>query len=181
MEKYLEYSQEILQELADKYPSCEYRFKLLELSVGISIFFVLAESSALEEDNLWQKVSEEIALKYQPKLESVYEKWNLYIIYVTSDKISKELKNKIENNKFSSRKIIEDNYSLKLDKCEEDRLIIKHITNSDLKEIVDKTTEINISKYVPINSNLWKLLDNEDKIIGDKEAQEFIVNELNKK
>ena len=37
-------------------------------------FFVLANSSVLEENNLWQKISEEIALKYQPKLESVYEK-----------------------------------------------------------------------------------------------------------
>ena len=36
-----------------------------------------------------------------------------YIIYVTNDKTSKELKNKIENDKFSSRKIVEDNFFTK--------------------------------------------------------------------
>ena len=61
------------------------------------------------------------------------------------------------------------------------QLIIIHITNSDLKEIVDKTSEVNITKYIPVNPNLWKLLDTDDKVIGDKEAQEFIVKELNKK
>ena len=81
-------------------------------------------------------------MKYQPKLESVYEKWNLYIIYVTNDKTSKELKNKIENDKFSSRKIVEDNFSQKFNEQEANKLIIIHITNSDLKEIVDKTSEV---------------------------------------
>jgi hypothetical protein len=181
MEKYSEYSQEILQELSKKYTNCIFNFQLVELNVRISVFFVLTHSSVLEENNLWQKISEEVALKYQPKLESVYEKWNLYIIYVTNNKTSKELKNKIENDKFSSRKIVEDNFSQKFNEDEASKLIIKHITNSDLKEIVDTTVEVNISKYVPINPDLWKLLDTGDKIIGDKEAQEFIVKELNKK
>ena len=84
-------------------------------------------------------------MKYQPKLESVYEKWNLYIIYVTNDKTSKELKNKIENDKFSSRKIVEDNFSQKFNEQEANKLIIIHITNSDLKEIVDKMVEEKIN------------------------------------
>lgn len=181
MGKYSEYSQEILQELSNKYTNCTFNFQLVELNVNISVFFVLTNSSVLEENNLWQKISEEVALKYQSKLDSIYEKWNLYIIYVTNDKTSKELKNKIENDKFSSRKIVEDNFYQVLGESESAELIIKHITNSDLKEIVDTTKEINISKYVPINSDLWKLLDTEDKVIGDKEAQEFIVKELNNK
>ena len=100
---------------------------------------------------------------------------------MTNDKTSKELKNKIENDKFSSRKIVEDNFSQKFNEQEANKLIIIHITNSDLKEIVDKTSEVNITKYIPVNPNLWKLLDTDDKVIGDKEAQEFIVKELNKK
>ena len=181
MEKYQEYSQEILQQLSNKYTNCTFNFKLVELNVNISVFFVLTNSSVLEESNLWQKISEEVALKYQPKLDSIYEKWNLYIIYVTHDKTSKELKNKIENDKFSSRKIVEDNFYQEFGESECAELIIKHITNSDLKEIVDTTTEVNISKYIPLNTDLWKLLDTEDKVIGDKEAQECIVKELNKK
>ena len=67
MGKYSEYSQEILQELSNKYTNCTFDFQLVELNVSISVFFVLANSSVLEENNLWQKISEEIALKYQPK------------------------------------------------------------------------------------------------------------------
>lgn len=181
MGKYSEYSQDTLKELSAKHSDCKFGFQHIEISVRISVFFVLSNSTILEKNNLWQKISEEIALKFQPKLESVYEKWNLYIIYVTDDKVSKELKNKIENDKFSSRKIVEDNFSKELNESEENELIIQHITNSDLKEIVDKTEEVNVQKYVPINTDLWKLLDREEKVVGDKEAQEFIIKELNKK
>lgn len=180
MGKYSEYSQDTLKELSAKHSDCRFSFQHVEISVIISVFFVVAKSTVIEKDNLWQKISEEIALKFQPKLESVYEKWNLYVIYVTADQTSKELKNKIENDKFSSRKIVEENFSKELSKTEENQLIIKHITNSDLKEIVDKTPEVNIQKYIPLNTTLWKLLNQEDKVIGDKEAQEFIIKELNR-
>ena len=56
-----------------------------------------------------------------------------------------------------------------------------YVDDIKLQEIVDKTSEVNITKYIPVNPNLWKLLDTDDKVIGDKEAQEFIVKELNKK
>ena len=60
-------------------------------------------------------------------------------------------------------------------------LVVYYTQSGQLKEIVDKTSEVNITKYIPVNPNLWKLLDTDDKVIGDKEAQEFIVKELNKK
>ena len=41
MGKYSEYSQEILQELSNKYTNCTFDFQLVELNVCISVFFVL--------------------------------------------------------------------------------------------------------------------------------------------
>lgn len=179
MERYLEYSIDVINQLKEKYNACDFRFCLTQTNVNISVFFVLADSFTLSEENLWEKISKEIALKYQSKLETIYEKWNLYVIYVTNDVAPKELKNKIENDKFSSRKIVEDSYSEEFNDNEANRLIIKHITNSDLKEIVDATQEVTISTYAPKNEKLWELLLAEEKLIGDRKAQEAFVKKIN--
>ena len=178
MGKYSEYSQDVLRELTDKYSSCKFDFQMVSESVDISVFFVLTKSSVLEENDLWRKISEEIALKYQPKLESVYEKWNLYLIYVTSDKTSKELKNKIENDKFSSRKIVEDGYSIVFNSEEANQLIIKHITNSDLKDILAQTHDIIKEKYQPINTELWKLIQSDVSFSRDTDLQKQIIEQI---
>lgn len=178
MEKYLEYSTEVINQLKEKYKSCDFQFQLAQSNVNISVFFVLAKSSVLSDENSWENISKEIALKYQSKLESVYEKWNIYIIYITSDVTPKELKNKIENDKFSSRKIVEDSYNKEFNDHEAHQLIVKHITNSDLKEIVDATKEVIISTYVPEDKNLWKLLEKEEKISGDRNAQEEFIKKI---
>lgn len=178
MEKYLGYSVDLINQLKEKHKTCDFRFCLTHTNVNISVFFVLADSSNLSKENLWDNISKEIALKYQSKLETVYEKWNLYIIYVTKDIAPKELKNKIENDKFSSRKIVEDSYSEEFNDNEAKRLTIKHITNSDLKEIVDATQEVTISTYLPKNEKLWELLLAEEKLIGDRKAQEEFVKKI---
>lgn len=179
MEKYLEYSMDVINQLKEKYETCDFRFYLTHTNVNISVFFVLANSSTLSEENLWENISKEIALKYQSKLETVYEKWNLYIIYITSDIAPKELKNKIENDKFSSRKIVEDSYSKEFNENEANRLTVKHITNADLKEIVEATQEVTISTYIPKNEKLWELLLDEEKLIGDRKAQEAFIKKIN--
>jgi hypothetical protein len=143
------------------------------------VFFVFANSLTLSEENLWKNISKEIALKYQSKLETVYDKWNLYTIYVTSDDIPKDLKKQIENDKFSSRKIVEGSYDKEFNEDEANRLIVKHITNTDLKVIVDDTEQVSISEYIPKNANLWKLLIKEEKIIGDRKNQKEILQKIN--
>lgn len=179
MEKYLEYSIDVINQLKEKYKTCDFQFRLSQSNVNISVFFVLANSSILSEESLWGNISKEIALKFQSKLETVYEKWNLYIIYITSDITPKELKNKIENDKFSSRKIVEDSYDIEFNDDEANRLIVKHITNADLKEIVEATQEVIISAYIPKNEKLWKLLLDEEKLIGDRKAQEAFIEKIN--
>ncbi len=179
MEKYLEYSAEVNKQLKKKYENFDFQFQLIKANVNISVFFVFTDSISLSEENRWENISKEIALKYQSKLETVYEKWNLYIIYITSDMTPKELKNKIENDKFSSRKIVEDSYNKEFNNEEANRLIVKHITNADLKEIVEKTQEVTIATYVPKNEKLWELLLKEEKVIGDRKVQKEFIKKIN--
>lgn len=179
MEKYLEYSTDVINQLKEKYKNCDFQFRLTQSKVNISVFFVLTNSFNLSKENLWENISKEIALKYQSKLETVYEKWNLYIIYITRDITPKELKNKIENDKFSSRKIVEDSYNKEFNDNEANLLIVKHITNADLKEIVEETQEVTISEYIPKNEKLWGLLLDGEKLIGDRKAQEAFIKKIN--
>ncbi len=146
----------------------------------INIFFLQADNVTINEN--WKRFSNMVAANYQNSgymSDREFDKWNFYIIYISKDTLSKELKNKIENDKFSSRKIVEDSYSEEFNDNEASRLTIKHITNSDLKEIVDSTQEVTISTYNPKNEKLWELLLAEEKLIGDRKAQETFVKKIN--
>lgn len=146
----------------------------------INIFFLEANSDIINES--WKRFSNMVAANYQTSeymSNREFDKWNFYIIYISKDEVSKELKNKIENDKFSSRKIVEDSYDKKFDNEEANRLIVKNITNADLKEIVEKTQEVTISAYIPKNEKLWQLLVKEEKVIGDRKAQEDFIKKIN--
>ena len=110
-----------------------------------------------------------------------FEKWNFYIIYVSTEKLSKELKNKIENDRFSSRKIVEDNYINEFNSDEANRLIIKHITNTDLKDILNQTQDKIQVEYEPVDAELWKLVHNETSFARDTDSQKQIVEQITNK
>ena len=145
----------------------------------INVFFLEADSVTINDN--WKRFSNMVADDYQNSeymSDKEFDRWNFYIIYISKDNISKELKNKIENDKFSSRKIVEDVYIGEFNNNEANRLIVKHIINSDLKEIVDATQEVTISEYVPKDENIWRLLEKEEKISGDKKAQEELIKKI---
>lgn len=156
---------------------CHYRN---EDSFKVNIFFLEADSNTIDE--IWKRFSNMVAANYQNSEymgDSKFDKWNFYIIYLSKDIVSKELKNKIENDKFSSRKIVEDAYDKEFNNEEANRLIVKHITNVDLKEIVEATQETSTSAYVPENKKLWELLAKEEKVSGDRKAQEEFIKKIN--
>jgi hypothetical protein len=153
-----------------------------EDSFRINVFFIEANNSDLLDKN-WKTFSNMIAVNYQNSenlSDNEFERWNFYTIYISKDNITKELKNQIENDKFSSRKIVEDSFNKVFNDDEANNLIIKHITNSDLKEIVELTQEVTISEYLPQNQNIWDLLEQEEKVIGDRETQRKLIKDIAK-
>ncbi len=151
-----------------------------EDSFQLNIFFIEADIDFINDE--WNRFSKMVALNYQNSeymSDSDFDRWNFYIVYILKDSISKELKVQIENDKFSSRKIVEDSYDKEFNHDEANRLIVKHITNTDLKKIVDETEQVSISEYIPKNPELWKLLIKEEKVIGDRETQKGILQKIN--
>lgn len=149
-----------------------------EESWKINVFFFTGDSDYIQDN--WQKFSSSISAVYQSMLttrKDEFERWNFYIIYISPNKIPKDIKNKIENDKFSSRKIIEDNYDNELNDELANNLIVKHITNSDLVDIVEKTKENYFKEYIPLYQDLWEEVP-EESILGDKNQQKNIVDKL---
>ncbi|MEZ7506059.1 ABC-three component system middle component 1 [Flavobacterium sp. Arc2] len=178
MENYLPYKENILKELTETYKSLIFKFIIEKININISVLFVYGLSKDFEENDNWEKISEEIALKYQSKISDVIDKWNIYIIYVCQDKTTKELKNKIENNRFSNRKIVEDDFQTELTDEKANELIIKHITNTDLIKVIADTNGSLQEVYSPINQNLWELIPKDDTINGDTSKQKYLIELL---
>lgn len=159
---------------------CKVYHYINEESFKINVFFLEAGKAVLNDS--WKRFSNMVAANYQNAehmSDSEFDRWNFYIIYISKDSVAKELKNKIENDKFSSRKIVEDSYDKEFNHEEANRLIVKHITNADLKEIVEETKETSISAYAPENKKLWELLAKEEKVSGDRKAQEEFIKQIN--
>ncbi|MFK8399143.1 ABC-three component system middle component 1 [Pseudomonas sp. BGr12] len=85
-----------------------------------------------EEDlvNLWGQVSSVIAYEFQAKLDSKFEAWNIYLVFIVSDPVSKSVKYQIENDKFSMRKLVVSNVNA--DFCVE-TFLNNELLGADLK------------------------------------------------
>lgn len=145
----------------------------------ISIFISFFENQNVLKE-IWEDISSALASTFQANLkgkENQFEKWNIYIIYVCKGNVDKELKNKIETNKFSNRKIVEDNFSDKVTEEKAIGLIIKHITNTDLQAIVDNTKVV-LNLYEPNNHNIWDLMPKSELISGNTDLQKNILQQL---
>lgn len=180
MENYSVYSDDILKDLSNRFQYLSFTYSVKDIGVKISVFLVQGKSSDIKQEDSWRLISEEIALKFQSKMDSKDDKWNLYIIYVCSDKVDKELKAKIENDKFSSRKIVIANQTERLKKESVNNLIVQHITNTDLIDTVNKTNESVEKKYEPNSKSIWDLIPKGDSIIGNTKLQTNIIEQLKK-
>jgi hypothetical protein len=117
---------------------------------GIAHAFFLKYQNVDEINDSWRKVSNFIALKCQSRILDDFGKWNTYLFLISGRSLGIDVKYKIENDTFSSRKIvIEDNSSY-------DDIINKHILNSDLEITIENYREQN-----PLNKRdfLWALLE----------------------
>ncbi len=178
MKNYLTYKETILSDLSESFEEFTFKCFIKKININISVFFVYGASNNLNKNDNWQKISEEIALKYQSKINDLNDKWNIYIIYVCSNEVNKTLKNKIENDKFSSRKIVEDKFEGVLTDEKVNEFIIKHITNTDLKDLVERTIENTELDYEPVEQKIWNIIPKNSLISGDKKLQTGLLEQI---
>ncbi|WP_167619102.1 ABC-three component system middle component 1 [Maribellus sediminis] len=153
----------------------------------VNVFFYVATSKEIKQN--WLSVRNALAVTYQSDLveseiKTEFKRWNMYIIFIAHDSISKSLKNAIESDKFSSRKIVEDCFEGEFSDASANELIIKHITSTDLDELInyelDKKKQQNTSlEYTPANKFIWNSIPVDD-LKRDINTQDSILAELEK-
>lgn len=140
------------------FPETTIENSIVELEKGRAhcIFIRTPNEKFLLEN--WKSITNSIAMNYQNHLETSFEKWNVYLFFLMSRNLDElNLKYTIENNTFSSRKIIED-ASLSTGV-----LINKHVVNElSLDSDVNRTT----SNEFSYNSIIYDVL--KDKTIKKK-------------
>lgn len=70
--------------------------------------FVIQLTNVNTLKNVWEILSARIALGFQTGLPNDIEMFNIYLIFLSKERVSREIKYKIEQNKYCCRKLVED-------------------------------------------------------------------------
>lgn len=119
--------------------------------------FTIQINAKMKLEEIWQDIVDEIAAYFLTVFENEYETWNFYIVFLADFKIPKDVKYKIENDKYSSRKIVMDELPKPIDKEKIINNISKRIFQLDIgmEKNAEKPQE-NLSKIM--DRKLFKLI-----------------------
>lgn len=128
-----------------------------EISFGGIIPIMFVRFSDLEAlTKTWKDFNSYVAAEYMTLIKDEYSKWNFYVFYLSSEYVGKKLKYEIENNKFSSRKIVIEGNNL-ITETEINLLISEHITNDNLQVGIVNPKSSNLKKNITISKILDKI------------------------
>jgi len=152
-------------------------FPIKELSLGELVFggvipLIFVSFKSLDDlKKNWKDFNSQITTDIVINLKEEYSRWNFYIFFFSKDLVPKSLKYEIENNKFSSRKIVIENCEFITEEVIKNELS-EHITNDNIQVNVERK---NISKFEK-NVSLAKIID---KFSLNKKNDDDLQNALN--
>jgi len=125
-------------------------------------------------NDYWKVIVDNVAIHVQSKLESIIELYNVYIIFFIEE-INEQLLYKIEQDKYSSRKIVIKK-AMPMSEEELKDIISKRLFYFDIEK---SENDFSISKILKsYGKEFYKYIDNKDSI-KDEDIDE-IANILNK-
>lgn len=141
---------ELMDTFKQQFDGAQLSYKAIHLNKGLVHTFFIKNSSEDSLKNTWRKISNFMAINFQNNLENEFERWNLYLFFLNEQRISNNLKYQIENDTFSSRKIVID---LEMD---QDAIINDYILNNNLN-ISKENLKTKKNDFRP-NALVWNLL-----------------------
>lgn len=104
----------------------------------VNVFTLVFDNIQTLSEN-WRDLYSSIAAYFQAGLpqNADFERWNIYLIYISRVEVDKGLQYKIENDRFASRKIVIGNFKEEITDAGVEKLIQMHITNTDLEVDID--------------------------------------------
>jgi len=154
MESYKEIeAEELSNQLKKDFPIKE--ISLGELLFGGVIPLIFVSFKSLDDlKKNWKDFNSQITTDIVINLKDEYSRWNFYIFFFSKEMVPKSLKYEIENNKFSSRKIVIENCDSITNK-EIEQVISDHITNDNIQINVESKHISNFKKDI----SLAKIID----------------------
>lgn len=117
---------EITGKIIAQFENYQIRYQQIDYGGPIHVFFATPSDEATL-NNDWEAIIAAIAGTFQINLLEEYETWNIYIFFLFKGKVDPKLKYKIENDTFSSRKILIES------EMTDEIIITKHILNNNLE------------------------------------------------
>jgi hypothetical protein len=158
-------TEELQSNIQREFPDIPFEYREINFGGIIPIFFINIEDE-IKLTNQWKAITEFIAVHFQSSLRNEFSVWNIYLFFILEHEIKNDLKYIIENDTFSSRKIII------YPKKDIESIIQEHIINDDLNLKVndDGTSYTHNSEKDKILDYFEELLiDENSKIVeGDK-------------
>ncbi|OEH85573.1 hypothetical protein BHU72_01885 [Desulfuribacillus stibiiarsenatis] len=133
-----------------------------EYGYNIYVFQVIVENEN-DLEKYYEAIAATIATDFQSRLEKSIEKWNVYLVFCCKEKISMKLKGEIEQDKYSTRKLVWD--SMGESEIREKRYLKNRLFNLNIY-VDDNNTSDNISlleKIRSINLDLYQAIKNPEK------------------
>lgn len=146
---------EIAEEIKSSFELNHFSIGKVQFGGEVIVCFVNFKDDAVLK-NQWKELNSCLTAKFIPTVKDDYSKWNFYIFYLSKGIVEKQLKYEIENNKFSSRKIIIENVSSITEK-EINFLISEHITNDNIQIDVENKQLLKFKKNITLSKILDKL------------------------
>lgn len=146
-----------------------------DLKFGSNIPIILIQFKNL--DNLekhWKEFNSFITAEYLIKLDNDFSKWNSYIFFVTEE-VPKSLKYEIENNKFSTRKIVIEMETPIINDEVINNIISEHIVNDDIKFDIQSIDVGEFSKNELISVFFDDLIKDNPKKFDDTTLTELLT------
>lgn len=159
---------DIIEQLKERFPQAEASLTTVKDLGNIPVFLIGIKNEKYLAEN-WKKMSNMIASLFQTTLsaDQEFERWNTYTFFICSGPVTRFLRGRIENNKFSSRKIVVQNSAGDVDLL---GLISKYITG----EMYLKDFTQDVPRKLSRNGDLEKSAKSNDPsvnlkaVIGDR-------------
>ena len=117
----------------DEFTDVKFEYYRSNISDDEDSFFSIFTCYMTDQNQLsrnYEEITNFIATDFQSNLVSDFSRWNIYLVFVVSEKVGKDIKYKIENDKYFVRKIVFENSEL--GDCPILQFLNQHILCTDL-------------------------------------------------
>jgi hypothetical protein len=169
----MNYSIEIfLSDFKAEFPNFTIDFISQNIGGENPLFFISVDTAEQLKTN-WKSIRDYVAVNFQAHLEDEFSVWNLYIFFLSAEEIENDLKYIIENDTFSSRKLV-------ISPTQDIESILKtYVLNMDLLiKPTKKLTEISFEKNPIIWDQLSKLPSKQKMSEEHTKSLEKIISQL---